>query len=127
MKALLLYLLTALAEILGCYAAFLWLRHNKPPWWAAIAAVSLAVFAWLLTLPSDGQRGAHIRRLRRSVYCGFAFLALAGGETTAGSLGLDRHDALSYWSGSHLFRTERISLRNLGLDPGDQGPGCRLC
>jgi small multidrug resistance family-3 protein len=54
MKALLLYLLTALAEILGCYAAFLWLRHNKPPWWAAIAAVSLAAFAWLLTLhPMD--------------------------------------------------------------------------
>ena len=50
MKAFPLYLVTALAEIIGCYAVFLWLRHDKSAWWMVIAAVGLGLFAWLLTL-----------------------------------------------------------------------------
>jgi small multidrug resistance family-3 protein len=45
-----LFALTAIAEILGCYLPYLWLRHNKPAWLLIPAAVSLAVFSWLLTL-----------------------------------------------------------------------------
>jgi len=45
-----LFVLTALAEIVGCYLPSLWLRQNKSPLLLIPAAVSLALFAWLLTL-----------------------------------------------------------------------------
>ena len=45
-----LFLGTALAEIVGCYLPYLWLRQGKSPWLAVPAAVSLALFAYLLTL-----------------------------------------------------------------------------
>lgn len=49
-KAYLLFALTAAAEIFGCYAAYLWLRLDRPAWWLIPGALSLALFAWLLTL-----------------------------------------------------------------------------
>ncbi len=45
-----LFFVTALAEIIGCYLPYLWLRHGKSSWLLLPAAVSLAVFSWLLTL-----------------------------------------------------------------------------
>lgn len=51
MKTLLLYTVTALAEILGCFLPLLWLRQQAAGWWALpLAALSLMVFVWLLTL-----------------------------------------------------------------------------
>ncbi|MAB25565.1 MAG: hypothetical protein CMK78_14675 [Pseudomonadales bacterium] len=50
LKTLGLFLLTALAEILGCYLPYLWLREGKSIWLLLPAALSLAVFAWLLSL-----------------------------------------------------------------------------
>lgn len=50
LKTLGLFLVTALAEILGCYLAYLWLNQGKSIWLLAPAAVSLALFAWLLAL-----------------------------------------------------------------------------
>lgn len=50
MRTSLLYIVTALAEIFGCYAIFLWLRLHKPVGWVLAGATSLALFAWLLTL-----------------------------------------------------------------------------
>ncbi|KRG46577.1 hypothetical protein ARC20_00125 [Stenotrophomonas panacihumi] len=50
MKTLLLFVLTALAEIVGCYLPWLWLRRDGSAWLLLPAAVSLAVFVWLLTL-----------------------------------------------------------------------------
>lgn len=51
MKTLLLYLATAVAEIVGCYLPLLWLRGQGPAWvLLPAAAASLATFAWLLTL-----------------------------------------------------------------------------
>lgn len=50
MKTLLLFVATAIAEIIGCYLPYLWLRHGKSPWLLVPAALSLAAFAWLLTL-----------------------------------------------------------------------------
>ncbi|HEX5285685.1 MAG TPA: YnfA family protein [Polaromonas sp.] len=50
MKTLLLYIATALAEIIGCYLPWLWLKDGKPVWLLAPAVLSLALFAWLLTL-----------------------------------------------------------------------------
>ena len=50
MKTILLFLLTALAEIVGCYLPYLWLVQNRSMWLLIPAAVSLALFAYLLTL-----------------------------------------------------------------------------
>ncbi|MDX8404579.1 MAG: YnfA family protein [Mariprofundus sp.] len=49
-KTLGLFFVTALAEIIGCYLPYLWLKEDKSIWLLIPAAVSLAAFAWLLTL-----------------------------------------------------------------------------
>ena len=49
-KTSVLFLVTALAEILGCYLPYLWLKRNGSAWLLLPAAASLAIFAWLLTL-----------------------------------------------------------------------------
>lgn len=49
-KTFVLFVFTALAEIIGCYLPYLWLRQDKPTWLLVPAAVSLAIFVWLLTL-----------------------------------------------------------------------------
>lgn len=46
----LLFIVTAVAEIVGCYLPYLWLRGGKSVWLLLPAAASLALFAWLLTL-----------------------------------------------------------------------------
>ena len=45
-----LYVLTACAEIVGCYLTYSWLRKSGSAWLLLPAAASLALFAWLLTL-----------------------------------------------------------------------------
>lgn len=45
-----LFVVTAVAEILGCYLPLLWLRRGRSAWLLVPAAISLASFAWLLTL-----------------------------------------------------------------------------
>lgn len=45
-----LFVATAIAEILGCYLPLLWLTHRAPLGVLLPAAVSLALFVWLLTL-----------------------------------------------------------------------------
>lgn len=56
-KAALLFIATAIAEIVGCYLPYLWLRKGASPWVLVPAALALAAFAWLLTLhPTGGGR-----------------------------------------------------------------------
>lgn len=50
LKTVGLFIITALAEIVGCYLPYLWLREGKTIWLLVPAALSLAAFAWLLTL-----------------------------------------------------------------------------
>ena len=45
-----LFVVTALAEILGCWLVWSWLRNGGSAWLLLPAALSLAAFAWLLTL-----------------------------------------------------------------------------
>jgi small multidrug resistance family-3 protein len=45
-----LFVVTAGAEIIGCYLPYLWLKHQKSAWLLLPAAISLAVFVWLLSL-----------------------------------------------------------------------------
>lgn len=45
-----LFVLTAIAEITGCYLPYLWLKDKAPLWVLGPAALSLAAFVYLLTL-----------------------------------------------------------------------------
>ncbi|NTV09217.1 MAG: YnfA family protein [Zoogloea sp.] len=56
-KVALLFAVTAVAEIVGCYLPWLVLKQAKGAWLLLPAAASLALFAWLLTLhPSAAAR-----------------------------------------------------------------------
>ena len=56
----LIYATAALAEIAGCFAFWAWLKLDKSPLWLAPGMVSLALFAWLLTLiPSEAAGRAY--------------------------------------------------------------------
>ncbi|MCA1174895.1 MULTISPECIES: YnfA family protein [unclassified Pantoea] len=49
-KTTLLFFLTAIAEIVGCFLPWLWLKKGMTAWLLLPAAASLALFVWLLTL-----------------------------------------------------------------------------
>lgn len=49
-KTTLLFFFTALAEIMGCFLPYLWLRKGGSILLLIPAAASLALFVWLLTL-----------------------------------------------------------------------------
>lgn len=46
----LLFFVTALAELIGCFLPWLWLKKGGSPWLLLPAAFSLTIFVWLLTL-----------------------------------------------------------------------------
>lgn len=50
LKTTLLFLATAICEILGCYLPWLWLKRGANVWLLLPAGVSLVLFVWLLTL-----------------------------------------------------------------------------
>jgi len=69
-----LFVATALAEIVGCYLPYLWLKQDKSPWLLLPAAASLALFAWLLSLhPTAAGR---VYAAYGGVYIGAAILWL---------------------------------------------------
>jgi small multidrug resistance family-3 protein len=45
-----LFFATAIAELVGCYLPLLWLSGKGGIWLLLPAAISLAIFVWLLTL-----------------------------------------------------------------------------
>ena len=45
-----LFIATAIAEIVGCYLPYLWLKHNGSVWLLLPAALSLCLFVWLLSI-----------------------------------------------------------------------------
>ena len=56
-KTLALFIVTAVAEIVGCYLPYLWLVHGRSAWLLIPAAISLALFVYLLTLhPAESGR-----------------------------------------------------------------------
>jgi small multidrug resistance family-3 protein len=50
LKTLGIFVVTAVAEIVGCYLPYLWLKQGRSAWLLVPAALSLATFSWLLTL-----------------------------------------------------------------------------
>lgn len=69
-----LFVLTAVAEIVGCYLPYLWLRQGRSAWLLLPAALSLALFAWLLTL--HPQAAGRVYAAYGGVYIGGALLWL---------------------------------------------------
>lgn len=45
-----LFIATAIAEIVGCYLPYLWLKQNGSVWLLLPAALSLCLFVWLLSI-----------------------------------------------------------------------------
>ena len=74
LKILGLFVATALAEIVGCYLPYLWLKQGRSVWLLIPAAASLALFAWLLSLhPTAAGR---VYAAYGGVYIGVAILWL---------------------------------------------------
>lgn len=76
-----LFVATAVAEIVGCYLPYLWLRHGKSAWLVVPAAVSLAIFAWLLTLHPAAAGRTYASYGGVYVVMALMWLALVEGQT----------------------------------------------
>jgi len=50
LKITFLFIATALAEIIGCFLSYVWLRKGGVVWLLLPAAASLVLFVWLLSL-----------------------------------------------------------------------------
>lgn len=73
-KTFLVFVVTAVAEIVGCYLPYLWLKQGRSAWLLLPAAASLALFAWLLTLhPTAAGR---VYAAYGGVYVGVALMWL---------------------------------------------------
>lgn len=57
MFTLLVYAGAAIAEIAGCFAFWAWLRLDRSPLWLVPGLLSLAMFAFLLTLAEADAAG----------------------------------------------------------------------
>ena len=77
-RTTLLFILTAVAEIFGCYLPFLVLKGGRTPLLLIPAGFSLALFAWLLTLHPTAAGRVCLCRLWRG-------LCLSGAGLVAGS------------------------------------------
>ncbi|BCP53229.1 UPF0060 membrane protein [Kaistia sp. 32K] len=54
---ILIYVAAGLAEIAGCFAFWAWLRLDRSIWWLVPGGLSLALFAYLLTLVDSAAAG----------------------------------------------------------------------
>lgn len=83
-KTVALFVLTALAEIVGCYLPYLWLKQGRSVWLLLPAAASLALFAWLLTL--HPHAAGRVYAAYGGVYIGVALLWLWGVDSVKPSV-----------------------------------------
>lgn len=87
----LLFVITAIAEILGCYLPYLWLRKGSSAWLLLPGFVSLAAFAWLLSLHPTGAARTYAAYGGVYIVVALAWLRLVEGQSltrwdVAGSL-----------------------------------------
>lgn len=97
MKTLLLYFVTAIAEIAGCYLPYLWLVKGATAWLLVPAAVSLGLFAWLLTLHEAAA--GRVYAAYGGVYIVVALAWLWGGWHQANVLGRRGRGGQPGWHG----------------------------
>lgn len=69
-----LFSVTAIAEIIGCYLPYLWLKQGGSIWLLVPAVLSLAAFVWLLTL--HPQAAGRVYAAYGGVYVSVALLWL---------------------------------------------------
>lgn len=74
MKTLVLFIATAVAEIVGCYLPYLWLKQGKSAWLLIPGAVALVLFAWLLSVHETSA--GRVYAAYGGVYIGMAILWL---------------------------------------------------
>ncbi|WP_108398251.1 YnfA family protein [Devosia submarina] len=91
----LIYAGAAMAEIVGCFAFWSWLRQGHSPVWLLPGVVSLIAFAWLLTLaPSENAGRAYAAYGGVYILASLLWLWLAEGhvpdrwDLTGGALAL---------------------------------------
>lgn len=86
-----LFVITAIAEILGCYLPYLWLRKGSSPWLLVPGFVSLVLFAWLLSLHPTGAARTYAAYGGVYIVVALAWLRVVEGQSltrwdVAGSL-----------------------------------------
>jgi small multidrug resistance family-3 protein len=81
------YVAAAIAEIAGCFAFWAWLRLDRSAFWLAPGLLSLAAFAWLLTLSPADQAGRAF-----AVYGGIYIVSSLGWLWAVEGLRPDRWD-----------------------------------
>lgn len=74
LKVFTLFVVTALAEIIGCYLPYLWLKESGSVWLLIPAALSLMLFVWLLTLHPNAA--GRVYAAYGGVYIGVALIWL---------------------------------------------------
>jgi small multidrug resistance family-3 protein len=74
LKLLGLFVATALAEIIGCYLPYLWLKQDRSAWLLVPASISLAVFVWLLSL--HPHAAGRVYAAYGGIYIGIAIMWL---------------------------------------------------
>ena len=77
------YAAAALAEIVGCFAFWAWLRQGQSPIWLVPGVASLIAFAWLLTLaPSEHAGRAYAAYGGIYIVASLLWLWLAEGQVS---------------------------------------------
>ncbi len=125
-KTFALFVATALAEITGCYLPWLWLRKGGSAWLLVPACLSLAVFAWLLTLHPRSQWQS-IRRLWLRIRGYSPLVAAPCGRCSAGKHrylgrcgGLGGYGHYCFRLGNHRVKARTLSrkYKKAGFAPG---------
>lgn len=85
----LIYLAAALAEIMGCFAFWAWLRLGQSALWLFPGILALCLFAWLLTLIDAEHAGRTY-----AAYGGIYILSALGWLWAAEGVKPDRWDVI---------------------------------
>ena len=88
LRTLALFFVTACAEIAGCFLFYRWLVQHRSAWLLVPAALSLGLFAWLLTLHDSAAGRTYAAYGGVYVSTAILWLWLAEGQRP------DRWDAL---------------------------------
>lgn len=122
----LVYILAALAEIGGCFAFWAWLKLGKSPLWLVPGMVSLALFAWLLTLvPSEAAGRAYAAY--GGVYIAMSLLWAVGGRrhparsVGPGGIGTVRRGRVRDPDGAARRLTCRQSTARIAVGKSNEG------